>query len=107
MNVGLLEATRKEIQTLYPNSRILATQLDVKSQESVAAMVGAAIKEFGRIDYCANVAGIIKYGDTSIMSVEDFDLVQQINLRGVFLCAKAQISAMLNQEPLTSRYFFN
>lgn len=66
-------------------------------------MIDEALSWFGRIDYCANVAGIIKYGDTAILLVEDFDLVYQVNLRGIFLCAKAQINAMLKQEPITSK----
>lgn len=70
-------------------------------------MIDEALSWFGRIDYCANVAGIIKYGDTAVLPVEDFDLVYQVNLRGIFLCAKAQINAMLKQEPITSKWVYH
>lgn len=104
VNLELLQGVKAEIESAHPGSRVVATHLDVRDQDSVNAMVKEAIEKFGRIDYCANVAGIIKYGDTSTISSEDFELVYQINLRGIFFCAKAQINAMLKQDPLTSKY---
>lgn len=104
VNVELLQTTKTEIQEGYPEVAVQATTLDVRDQASVEAMVNETIKKFGRLDYCANVAGIIKYGDTSILPAADFDLVYQVNLRGIFFCAKAQINAMLKQEPLKAKY---
>lgn len=101
VNEKLLQEAKEEIKQKNPKSQVLAVKVDVRSQESIQAMVDETIKTFGRLDYCANVAGVIKFGDSSILPVEDFDFVLQVNLRGVFLCAKAQISAMLKQEPLT------
>ena len=69
-------------------------------------MVKQAVDTFGRIDYCANSAGILRYGDTSVLPPEDFEIVYQVNLRGIFFCAKAEINAMLKQEPLTSKCVF-
>lgn len=103
VNVELLEATKADMEKTYPDTRIKATPLDVREHDSVEAMLRMTIQEFGRVDYCANVAGIIKYGDTSTLSAADFELVYQVNLRGIFYCAKAQINAMLIQEPLTAR----
>jgi len=103
VNGELLKATQADIEKNYPDARIKAVSLDVRDQDSVNAMLHTTIEEFGRIDYCANVAGIIKYGDTATLEVADFELVYQVNLRGIFFCAKAQINAMLRQEPLTTR----
>lgn len=77
--------------------------MDTTKEESIRALVEKCISTFGRIDYCANVAGIIRFGNTEVLSTSDWDLVQDVNLRGVFLCAKYQIKAMLNQDPLSSR----
>jgi 3-oxoacyl-[acyl-carrier protein] reductase len=66
-------------------------------------MVDEAVAAFGRIDYLANVAGIVKYGNTTVLSPEDWDLVMEVNLRGVFFCSKAVIGQMLKQEPLVSK----
>lgn len=77
--------------------------LDVRNERSVQDMIDATLATFGRIDYCANVAGIILVGDSVSLSTADFDMVYQVNLRGVFLCSKAEITAMLKQEPLSTK----
>lgn len=103
INVELLHQVAVEIKKGGADVEVKVIVVDVRSQDSVTKMVVEAVSTFGRIDYCANVAGIIRFGDTSVLPPEDFDLVYQINLRGVFLCAKAEINAMLKQEPLLSR----
>jgi len=103
VNAQLLESTKSEIEAHHAGVRVLAVAVDVRNQQSVQAMVDEAIRRFGRIDYCANVAGTVRFGDTTILAAEDFDLVYEVNLRGVFFCAKAQINAMLKQDPLTAR----
>ncbi|KAK5028213.1 hypothetical protein LTR13_009201 [Exophiala sideris] len=102
VNHDALVLVKKEIESTYKDVRVAAIQVDVRDEASVKQLVDGAVAAFGRIDYCANVAGIIRFGDTSVLPVDDWDLVQQINLRGTFLCAKYQIKAMLKQEPLTS-----
>lgn len=103
INEELILCATHELQNQYPKAQVLGIVVDVRDQESVQRMVDEALKKFGRIDYCANVAGIIRSGDTAILSVQDWEDVYQINLRGVFFCAKAEIRAMLNQEPLQSK----
>lgn len=103
VNLQLLEATKKCIKCASPSTEVKAVAVDVRSQASVKSMVDAAISTFGRLDYCVNSAGIIRFGDTAILPVVDFDMVLQVNLRGVFLCAKEEIKAMLQQEPLISK----
>jgi len=106
INHDTLILVQKEIESTYDGVRVAAIQVDVRDETSVKQLISGAVAAFGRIDYCANVAGIIRFGDSSILPVDDWDLVQQINLRGTFLCAKYQIKAMLEQEPLTSKYVF-
>ncbi|OCK78502.1 oxidoreductase [Lepidopterella palustris CBS 459.81] len=103
VNLALLQKTESEISSTYPEVAVKAILLDVRSQASVQAAVDEVVATFGRIDYCANVAGILRFGDTVVLSASDFELVYQVNLRGVFFCAKAEISQMLKQEPLVSK----
>jgi len=103
VNIDLLKKTQQAIEDKYSSVEVVATEVDVRDQGSVQAMVDRAVSTFGRVDYCANIAGILRYGDTATSSVEDFETVYQVNLRGVFFCAKAQINAMLKQEPLISK----
>ncbi len=73
---------------------------DVANEADVAAMVARTVAAFGRIDCGFNNAGIgSRPGDvrtrTHEMSQEKFDNMLAINLRGVFLCMKHEIIAML------------
>lgn len=43
--------------------RSLATKVDVVDAESVQGMVDLAIREFGRIDYCINAAGVCSHSN--------------------------------------------
>lgn len=104
INADALERVRTQISSQHTSTEVLAVVVDVRSEQSVQKMVDDAIRVFGRIDYCANIAGIIRYGSTTSLTTEDFELVYQINLRGVFFCSKAQINAMLRQEPLHNRH---
>jgi NAD(P)-dependent dehydrogenase (short-subunit alcohol dehydrogenase family) len=98
-----LKQTQKEIVARYPNTSVKAILVDVRSKESVQAMVDATVNEFGRLDYCVNSAGVIKFGDTVTLSEEDFEFVYEVNLRGTFFCVKAEVTAMLRQESLSTR----
>jgi NAD(P)-dependent dehydrogenase (short-subunit alcohol dehydrogenase family) len=106
VNAEGVKETEKEIKDKYAGVKVKAVKavtVDVRSQNSVQAMVDEAVRTFGRIDYCANVAGILKHGDTSVLSAADFDLMYEVNMRGVFFASKAEINQMLKQEPLLSK----
>lgn len=78
----------------------LAITVDVSSEPSVDALVAATVKRFGRVDGAVNAAGIegqrARLHDTS---VENYERVTGINLKGVFLCMRAVIAQMLKQSP--------
>jgi NAD(P)-dependent dehydrogenase (short-subunit alcohol dehydrogenase family) len=59
-------------------------------------MVAAALGRFGRLDGALNAAGVGPRGKSvHEMSAAQWDFVVNINLRGVFLCMKYEIEAML------------
>jgi len=75
---------------------VIAVKADISDIDDVRAMVDTCVKEFGRLDYACNNAGI--GGDlatTGDYTVEGWDRVLNINLRGQFLCMKYEIEAML------------
>jgi 3-oxoacyl-[acyl-carrier protein] reductase len=59
------------------------------------AAVARALDAWGRLDVLINNAGITRDGRFEQMSVEQFDLVIDVNLRGVFHGAQAVLPAML------------
>jgi NAD(P)-dependent dehydrogenase (short-subunit alcohol dehydrogenase family) len=71
---------------------------DVASAEEVEAMVRRTVEEFGRLDFAFNNAGIEgAQAHTAECTVENWDRVLGINLRGAWLCMKAEIPEMLRQ----------
>lgn len=75
-------------------ARTLALQVDVRDPQSVRAMVAAVDKAFGRLDVALNNAGVVSLGSVQDLTVEQWDEVIDVNLRGVFLCCQAEIALM-------------
>ena len=75
-------------------------QCDVSVAADVAAAVGAAVAEFGGLDVICNNAGIT-LPPTPLTEVadDDYDRVQAVNARGVFLGMKYGIPAIMKTRP--------
>jgi NAD(P)-dependent dehydrogenase (short-subunit alcohol dehydrogenase family) len=75
----------------------LALQADVTEEEQVRDVYARASQELGRIDVLFNNAGINPTDDASVLetSLESWQRVQDVNLRGVFLCCKHGIPHLL------------
>jgi NAD(P)-dependent dehydrogenase (short-subunit alcohol dehydrogenase family) len=75
----------------------LSLQADVTDEEQVRSMYARARDELGRIDVLFNNAGINPPEDASVLetSVDAWQRVQDVNLRGVFLCCKHGIPHLL------------
>lgn len=68
---------------------------DVTEEADVAAMMAAAVAEFGRIDAVLNVAGIGRGGMLADTTMEEYDLIMDVDLKGVILGMKHGIPAMV------------
>jgi NAD(P)-dependent dehydrogenase (short-subunit alcohol dehydrogenase family) len=68
----------------------LTLSVDVTDEQQVAGMYERVREEFGRIDVLMNNAGIAPSDDRSVLetTVEAWQRVQDVNLKGVFLCCK-------------------
>ncbi|MBM3945711.1 MAG: SDR family oxidoreductase, partial [SAR202 cluster bacterium] len=69
---------------------------DVADEAQVKAMVEAAVKTYGRLDCAVNNAG--HGGERKLIadvSIEDFDSIMNVNLRGMFFCMKYELIRML------------
>ena len=63
----------------------LAVRADVSAEGDCAAILDACLERFGGCDILLNNAGIIVQGSILDATVEDFDRVVAVNLRGTFL----------------------
>ena len=68
--------------------------LDVTREEDWQSAVQAAVSAFGKLDVLVNNAGIWRRGRVEDTTVEDWDAVQNVNSKGVFLGTKAAIPEM-------------
>ncbi len=71
--------------------------MDVTQRAMVDAVVGKVKDQFGRIDALVNNAGITQDARLQKMTLEQFDKVIDVNLRGVFHCAQAVADTMVAQ----------
>ncbi|WP_426146236.1 3-oxoacyl-ACP reductase FabG [Polaromonas sp. DSR2-3-2] len=71
--------------------------MDVTQRGRVDAVVAQVLEQFGRIDVLVNNAGITQDARLQKMTLEQFDRVIDVNLRGVFHCAQAVTDAMVAQ----------
>ncbi len=91
------EAGLAETLRLTGTNRHWASPLDVRDGAAVAQFVSEAVDRFGRIDCAVNAAGISGPSATPLadLAEEDFDRIIGINTKGVWLCMKHQIPAMI------------
>ncbi len=75
----------------------LGFAFSVTDRAQVDAMAAAVKARFGRIDVLVNNAGITQDARLQKMSLEQFDAVIDVNLRGVFHCAQAVVDTMVAQ----------
>ena len=91
------QETAKEVRSIGRKSHFF--EVDVSQWDQVRAMVDGVLAQFNKVDILINSAGIV--GPLVPLweySVEDWDRVMAINLRGTVLCCKAVIVPMLKQK---------
>lgn len=118
----IVAVTRADIQGLEQTAngvrelgrQVIISQVDVSDEGSTVRMAGEAVERFGRIDVLVNNAafyyGVSRKPFTDI-SVEEWDRMMAVNVKGPWLCAKAVFPQMQRQGKgkivnLTSEVFF-
>ena len=72
-------------------------RVDVRDEQQVIGMVEACVSAFGGVDKLVANAGVVHLGSLIDTSVEDFDRVIAINLRGAWLCTKHAAPRMVQR----------
>lgn len=69
---------------------------DVSVEAEVEAAVTAGVAAFGPVDVLMNIAGIAHEAPAHLLDLKDWQRVIDVNLTGIFLCAKHVLPGMLN-----------
>ncbi|HVC97992.1 MAG TPA: glucose 1-dehydrogenase [Pirellulales bacterium] len=88
-----LEKTARELRD--GGKLVRAVTCDVAESESIAELVAAVLAEFGRVDTLVNVAGVNRRKRAEEFTVDDYDFILDINLKGAFLLSQGVGRAML------------
>ena len=86
---GTIYTAAKEIE--QAGGRALPIQCDIRDANSIKAAIDKTVQTFGGIDILINNASAINPNSVENMEVKRFDLIQQVNSRGTFLCSKFAI----------------
>ncbi|KAI5236814.1 NAD(P)-binding protein [Aureobasidium subglaciale] len=96
-----LQETHTSLTSLYPTTTFLAIQTDISSPSSVRDLFRKTLREFHRVDYAVNCAGVLGTAKKSHeMTLEEFDHVVNVDYRGSWLCSREELKCMVGQEPL-------
>lgn len=94
-----LKETASVISVKHGDAKAITVVTDVSKADDVDHAVAEAVKAFGRIDYCVNSAGTGGlFGPITEQKEETLDKTLSINVKGIWLCERAQIAQMLKQD---------
>lgn len=71
--------------------KALPLKVDVRNEDSIKEAIDKAAGYFGGIDILVNNASAIMLMDVQTLPVKRYDLMQQVNARGTFICSKYAI----------------
>ena len=100
MNLAGAQAVADEL-----GENACAIEVNVTSEESVAAMVQKTVELYGGLDLLVSNAGVAKAGNLMELEKKTFDFVTGINYTGYFLCAKYAVSIMEAQFQADNSWF--
>jgi 3-oxoacyl-[acyl-carrier protein] reductase len=83
---------------LSPLTDVRTYSCDVTAAESVTACYTAISSDFGAVDTLVNNAGVGIFKPMLELSVDEFDASIAANLRGVFLCTRSVLPAMIQRK---------
>jgi citronellol/citronellal dehydrogenase len=93
---GTIYTAAKEIENA--GGKALPLQVDIRSEEQVADAIAQCVRHFGGIDVLVNNASAIQLTRADVTELKRFDLMQEINARGAFLCAKLCLPHLIGRE---------
>ena len=91
-----LEKAATEIEKF--GGPVIALQTDISKMGDIKNLVDRTVKEFGKIDFLFNNAGIIRRSPSEEFTEKDWDETITTNLKGPFFLAQAVARVMISQK---------
>ncbi|KLD62154.1 SDR family oxidoreductase [Dyella japonica] len=93
---GTIFSAAEEIEAA--GGKALPIKCDIREEDEVKAAVAATVERFGGIDILVNNASAIWLAGIADTPMKRFDLMQQVNARGSFLCAQVCLPHLLKSD---------
>lgn len=91
-----VESTAAAINAM--DGEAIAIQQDVADEAGWDRVVNRTVEQFGTLDILVNNAGIVSFAECKDVTVEDWNQVLDINLKGSFLGCRAAIKQMVKHK---------
>ena len=92
-----LAVSHHELAARYGTDRVWSAPCDVTSEHQVQALIGGAVRRFGRVDVMINNAGLGGTSSVPEMTDEQWSRVLDVTLTGTFRCTRAALRQMIVQ----------
>ncbi len=96
VNEDGLKTVTNELKGRF-GANVHAIVADVTLEEDVIKMVAETVRKFGTIDILVNNAGTGAMNLFWNMSVAEWDMIMNLNVRGTFLCSREVVKVMLEK----------
>jgi citronellol/citronellal dehydrogenase len=93
---GTIYSAAEQIE--QAGGKALPLAVDIRSEEQVERAVDECVKSFGGIDILVNNASAIQLSRADATELKRFDLMQQVNVRGTFLCSKFCLPHLIGRD---------
>jgi 3-oxoacyl-[acyl-carrier protein] reductase len=84
-------------QILAEGGKAVSAKADVSDYKQAQDLIKSTVDTFGGVDILVNNAGITRDTLIMMMSEDDWDKVQQTNLKSTFNCSKAAVRTMIRK----------
>lgn len=99
-NVVIADINLNKAQELAENIggtgvKVLVVRTDVTKKSDADNVVSATLRQFGKIDVLVNNVGVIRYTKFVDMEEENWDQINDVNAKGVYLVTRAVVPHMI------------
>ena len=91
------DSVDRAVKSLTGTGSVIGVVGDVSNESDVTKAIGAAVSAFGHLDVMVNNAGTIVIGNVVDLTVDAWDRLMEVNLRGCFLGCREAARQMIKQ----------